>query len=451
MMLPGHSEVDRSLEASLDEIRRLVAQPSLSPTGEGIPECAELCRDLLEEHGFSAAVHPTEGNPVVVGELGSGRHTLLLYCHYDTESPGDLDEWTSPPFAAEIRDGRLYGRGTEDDKGHIVSRLAAVSAFLRTQGEPPYRIVFLIEGEEEIGSPSLPGFVSAKRDLFQADGCIWEWGTIDHQDRPVLVLGVRGYVNVELEVMTANTDLHSGLQSHIPNAAWRLVWALSTLKDRSERVLIDGFYDGASPPTASQVALLNALPDDEAGEKELYGVGEFAGGVTGDAWRKAVFTPTCTINGLMAGYQGEGSLGIIPHRALAKLDFRLVPGQNPDDVIPRLRRHLDANGFEDVAVRSAGGFRPAATVDPQLPFVKTVVASTADVYSQSPVVYPMVGGSGPVDVIVNELGTPVVVGVGIDRPGASTHGPNEHIYLAEFERGTKHMVSVLEHLAQLWG
>jgi len=221
------------------------------------------------------------------------------------------------------------------------------------------------------------------------------------------------------------------------------------LKDGSERVLIDGFYDDVRPPTASQVALLDALPGDEAAEKVLYDVSEFAGGITGDEWRKAVFSPTCTINGLIAGYQGEGAMAIIPRRAIAKLDFRLVPGQDPATVLTRLERHLHVSGFEDVRVRPMHGYRPA-TVDPELPFVRTVVASAADVYEQPPVIYPIIGGSGPVDAVVNELNTPVVIGVGIDRPGASTHGPNEHIYLSEFRRGTKHMASLLERLAQSW-
>lgn len=447
----SHVEVERRLDESLDELRRLVAQPSVSSTGEGVAACAELCRELLERHGFAARVHPTQGSPVVVGELGSGPRTLLLYCHYDTEAPGELDRWTSPPFQPEIRDGRIYGRGVEDDKGHIVSRLAAISAYVAAHGEPPFRIVFLIEGEEEVGSASLARFVREHRELLRADGCIWEWGTVDHRDRPVFMLGVRGYVNAELEAETATADVHSGLQSHVPNAAWRLVWALGTLKDASERVLIDGFYDDVLPPTPSQRALLDALPDTEADEKRLYGVRRFAGGLEGDAWRRAVFLPTCTINGIASGFQGEGSMAVIPRRAVAKLDFRLVPGQDPERILRLLRRHLDAHGFDDVHVRSGGGMRPAATVDPELPFVRTVIGSAAELYPQPPVVHPLIGGSGPLDLVVGELQTPVVIGVGIDRPGTLGHAPDEHVWIDELVRGTKHMATLLERLARLWG
>lgn len=450
MSAASHAEIDRSLDRSLDELRRLVAQPSDSSSGEGIQACAALCCEMLRVHGFSAAVHQTAGNPLVVGELGSGPRTLLLYCHYDVQPAGDLDEWTSPPFAPEVREGRLYGRGSEDDKGHIVSRLAAVSAFVRNHGEPPYRIVFVIDGEEEIGSPNLAAFVGAEQERLRADGCIWEWGTIDHEDRPMIMLGVRGAVSVELEAVTANADGHSGLQSHVPNAAWRLVWALGTLKDPSDRVRIDGFYDSVRPPSNSQLALLDALPDGEAAERELYGIREFAGGLTGPALRRAVFAPTCTINGLTSGYQGVGSMAVVPRRAIAKLDFRLVPGQQPSEVVEQLRRHLDAEGFDDVQVQVVGGMRPASTVEPDLPFVQTVIASTDEVYRKPPVVYPIIGGSGPVDVISGELGTPVVVGVGIDHPGASMHNPDEHIYINDFVRGTKHMVTLLERLAELW-
>jgi acetylornithine deacetylase/succinyl-diaminopimelate desuccinylase-like protein len=450
-MNPSHAEVDRDLERSIEEVKRLVAQPSVSSTGEGVEACAELCRELLEQHGFAGAVHQTDGSPVVVGERGRGPRTLLLYCHYDTEAPGDLDLWTSPPFEPELRDGRLYGRGTEDDKGHIVSRLAAVSAYVRAHGEPPFRIVFLIEGEEEVGSPSLTAFVRAERERLRADGCIWEWGTVDHDDRPIFILGLRGYLSVELAVGTANADLHSGLQSYLPNAAWRLVWALSTLKDPAEHVLIDGFYERVLAPTPRQLELLRALPDTEAADKRLYGVRELAGDFTAEAARTAVFMPTCSINGVTAGFQGTGSMAVLPRRATAKLDFRLVPDQHPEEVLAQLRRHLEARGFGDVRVRSIGGLRHPATVDPELPFVRTVIDSASAVYTQPPVVHPLIGGSGPFDLVVGELDTPVVCGVGIDRPGTLGHAPDEHIYVEELARGTKHMASLLEQLAALWG
>jgi acetylornithine deacetylase/succinyl-diaminopimelate desuccinylase-like protein len=187
-----HREIERDIERMVEELFALVRQPSISTDGEGIDPCARHCASLLERRGFAATIHPTAGHPVVVGERGSGSRTLLLYCHYDTQPAGAAELWTSPPFEPERRDGRLYGRRMVDDKGHIVSRLAAVDSYVRAHGEPPFRIVVLVDGEEEIASPSLRPFLQRNAASLRADGCIWEYGMVDHRDRPVFLLGVRG-------------------------------------------------------------------------------------------------------------------------------------------------------------------------------------------------------------------------------------------------------------------
>jgi acetylornithine deacetylase/succinyl-diaminopimelate desuccinylase-like protein len=441
--------VARGMARTVADVKRLIDRPSVSAEGGGLDECADLCAELMREYGFASEVCATAGAPVVIGRRGRGQRALLLYCHYDTQPAGPGKLWTSPPFAAEVRDGRLYGRGAVDDKGHIVSRLAAIGAYCAAHGELPFEVIFLVEGEEEIGSPSLRAFVEANRDRLRADGGIWEYGTVDHHDRPVFELGARGIVDVVLELETANVDVHSGLYSHLPNAAWRLTWALASLKDQSERIQIDGFYDRVRPPTPAQLALLDGLPDSDADERAQFAVERFAGDLAGVARRRAVLLPTCTINGLTAGHQGEGPMAIVPHRATARLDFRLVPDQQPDEVVAALRRHLSRRGFDDVRVRPGFGSRPAA-VDPDDPFVRTVIDSAVEVYQQEPIVHPLIGGSGPLDLFIYDLGVPVVIGVGVDRPGGRAHAPDEHVHLEELERGTKHMAALLERLAWKW-
>ncbi len=260
---------------------------------------------------------------------------------------------------------------------------------------------------------------------------------------------MREVVDVVLEVETAKSDVHSGIYSHVPNAAWRLTWALASLKDPAERILIKGFYDDVRPPSDAQLELLEQLPDSEEDDRAEFAVKRFAGGLTGSALRRAIFEPTCTINGISAGYEGAGPMAIVPHRATAKLDFRLVPNQAPAAVVDALRRHLKEHGFADIRLRAGTGTRPAI-VDPGIPFVRTVIASAADVYEQEPVVRPLTGGSGPLDLFVNDLAIPVVIGVGIDRPGTRAHAPDEHLCLDEFVRGTKHLASLLERLAATW-
>ena len=230
--------------------------------------------------------------PVVYADSGeqAGR-TLLCYNHYDVQPEEPLDLWESPPFAAEVRDGRIYGRGISDDKGQVISRIAAMRAVRAVTGGYPARVKFAVEGEEEIGSPHLESFVEHHADLLKADACVWEFGGVDDKGRPTMYLGLRGLLYVEYRVRTMSRDAHSGSAHNLPNAAWRLLRALATIKDENERILIPGFYDAAKAPGEVETRLLEALPSMEAFTKEHYGVREFVGGHTGLEFEKAVTIP----------------------------------------------------------------------------------------------------------------------------------------------------------------
>jgi acetylornithine deacetylase/succinyl-diaminopimelate desuccinylase-like protein len=427
-------------------VAELCAQPSVSAAGEGMAGCARLVARHLEARGLDADIIETARHPAVVAEGGSGDRTLLFYNHYDVQPPEPLELWETPPFEPNVRDGKLFARGAVDDKGHFVTRLAALDAYRALHGELPFRVAFLIEGEEEIGSPSLEDVVARNRTRLAGDGCIWETGGVDEEEVPVAALGVRGVVDVELTIETARVDAHSGEHSYLPNAAWRLVWALATLKGPDERILIDGFYDDVAEPSRRQLELLAALPSRERQARQTFGVRTFAGGLTGARWNEYLLMPTCTINGLSAGFEGDGSMMIIPARATAKIDFRLLPGQDPADVVAKLRRHLDAHGFDDVAVARGDGTR-AAAADPDHPFVRLCAAATREVYGVEPVLYPYAGGSGPVELFLREL-TPAVMDAGLAYPGCCVHAPNEHFRLEDFRRGTMLVARILERFAQ---
>src|SRR5512147_213923 len=246
------SYLEKNLDKSLAELSKLVAQPSVGAQNWGLKECAELVGDMLKRRGFDVRVMETAGAPVVFGERkGRSDKTLLIYNHYDVQPPEPLELWDTPPFQPSLRDGKLYGRGVSDDKGHIVSRLHAIDSILATEGELPCNIKFIIEGEEETASVNLYKFVIDHKDLLSANACMWEFGGVDHTDTPVQYLGLRGICYVELSVDLLSTDVHSGLGGSIfPNAAWRLVWALNTLKGPDERILIPGFYDNVKSPAA---------------------------------------------------------------------------------------------------------------------------------------------------------------------------------------------------------
>jgi acetylornithine deacetylase/succinyl-diaminopimelate desuccinylase-like protein len=265
----------------------------------------------------------------------------------------------------------------------------------------------------------------------------------------VQYLGLRGICYVELSVTSLGTDVHSGLGGSIfPNAAWRLVWALNSLKGKDERILIPGFYDGIIPPTERELELMEKLPDVADEYKNRFGVKEFIKGIKGGNELKIeeVFTPTCTICGITSGYQGPGSKTVQPARASAKVDFRLVPAQMPEDIVKKLRAHLDAQGFTDVKIDFLGG-EPAARTNPDDPFIKLIVDTAADIYDAPMELVPTVGGSGPNYPFVHDLNLPVAT-MGLGHPDTRAHAPNENIRLDLYLKHAKHMARVVKEFAK---
>jgi acetylornithine deacetylase/succinyl-diaminopimelate desuccinylase-like protein len=262
-------QLDTFLQSNLDgfiqETAELCAQPSVSAKNEGVRECADLVVRMLERHGFQVQKFETPGNPVIVGHAGGkSAGSMLLYNHYDVQPPEPLELWTTPPFQPSLRDGALYARGASDDKGEFIARLAAVEALRQAHsGELPCSLTFVLEGEEEIGSPHIARFVQEHTGLLKCDAAIWEGGGIDAQGHPGMTLGCRGVLSVELSVETLKMDAHSGNAHILPNAAWRLIQALNCLKGPDEHILIPGLYECALPPSALDLELIEALPDSE--------------------------------------------------------------------------------------------------------------------------------------------------------------------------------------------
>jgi acetylornithine deacetylase/succinyl-diaminopimelate desuccinylase-like protein len=439
--------------SALAELAQLCAVPSVSAKGEGQEECAELVAEQMRRHGLEARLLPVPGGPPAV--YGAGRSaradapTVLFYNHYDVQPAEPLELWESPPFELTIRDGRAYARGAADDKGHISSRLLALDAVrAANNGVLPFHVKFVAEGEEEVGSPHLGAWVEQNRELLAADYCIWEEGGVNEAGEPFLYCGMRGIAYFELHVRTIAYDAHSGVGgSLLPNAAWRLVWALATLKGPDERILLSGHYDDVIAASQRDLELLAGLPDQEETMRKQFGLppGGFLGGAltTGIEYRRrAVFEPTLTICGLDSGWQGAGAKTVLPSQAHAKMDFRLVPNQDPDEVHRALRAHLDAHGFTDIEVRYLGGQRPAR-VDPDHPLVRLAAEAAEAVYGKTASIAPIVGGSGPMWWFTGYLGLPVT-SPGIEYPGVRVHAPNEHIRLDDFTNGTRWLAYLLQ-------
>jgi acetylornithine deacetylase/succinyl-diaminopimelate desuccinylase-like protein len=450
MLTELFSHIDAHKEQYLAELFPLLRQPSISATGQGMQACAELLARSMREVGLAAEILPTDGHPVVFGDtLQEAPFTLLIYGHYDVQPPEPLEKWDSPPFAPEIRDGRIYGRGSADNKGQFFTHLKAIEAVRQVTGRIPLRVKLLLEGEEEIGSVHLSAFVQKHRELLRADLALGVDGNIHSSGRPEIALGMKGLLYTELMARGPRADLHCGKDPIVVNPAWRLVWALSTIKGPDNRILIDGFYDRVVPPSQEDLALLDKVPVNTDDLLGTFGVDGFLGGVTGtEALKRLVFEPTCSIDGLSGGYAGPGMKTIIPATATAKLCLRLVPNQTSDAVFDKLRAHLDRRGFRDVELRKLGTFEPSrSVVAPSL--MDQIVRAVVAVYAQDPLIFPLfsTGGSGPDFVFTRDLEMPSVWVPCAQFKDKNIHAPNENITVEGFVNGIKVTAALIMTLA----
>lgn len=424
-------------ERMIADLQRLVRQPSISATGQGVAECARLLVETMTGLGIGAEVVETEGQPLVLGRARATAEdapTLLVYCHYDVQPPDPLDAWESPPFEARLVGDRIIGRGTTDAKGNLMALLQAVGT-LRATGGLPVHLTFLFDGEEESGSPSLPAAVERLKGQLRADAVMAFDGGFDAGDVPRISLGTSGLLFVQLRARGAAHDLHSARARLVPNPAWRLVWVLATMKNPDERVQIEGFYDRVRPPTPAERALLERAGWDDAAQRRALGVERFIDDLQGiDALERLLFTPTCNIAGFSAGYTGEGSKTVLPATATVNLDVRLVCDQDPEEIARLLRRHLDRHGFADVELRVLGSVEPSRT-PPDAPIVDVTVDAARQVYGREPHLYPTTDASGrEATWLANRLGIPGVQ-TGIGPPAWRGHAPNEFITVRHYLDG----------------
>ena len=433
------------LEAHAGEAQALLeqicSQPSIVAQNIGMVEMANLMETLLTETGFSTRRLHVEGAPTAIyGELrGDSDYTVLLYNHYDVQPAEPYELWLSPPFVPTVRDGKLYARGVSDNKGEIAARLAAIRALRAVYGTLPITLRWIIEGEEEVGSPHFGALAEQYSALLQADGCLWEGSSFDASGRPELVMGTKGLIYVQLDVDGTGVDAHSGAAPILPSAAWRLVQALATLRTPSGHIRIPGFYDAVLPPSEEQLAAITDQPNQDAEMREAFQVEKFVDDLTGAALlERQSFAPTCNIAGLVSGYTGEGSKTVLPAKAMAKIDFRLVPNQEPDDILAKLRAHLDAEGYNDIRITAFGKAEPVVTPMND-PFVRRIAALAESFSGERPSVTPIAGGTLPLlGALRRFVGVP-----GLCAPGNATywasgaHAPNEHIRLSDLARAVR--------------
>jgi acetylornithine deacetylase/succinyl-diaminopimelate desuccinylase-like protein len=438
--------IDSKFESFLDDLRDYLRVPTISAERKAEEEGAEAARRFLDSRGVKTRRMKVEGGPdIVIGDAieDPSLPTLALYNHYDVQPVDPLGEWKTDPFDPVVKDGSLHARGSADTKGNAVAQAVAMEAVREVCGALPVNLRFMIEGEEEVGSPHLPAFAGANPALFKADGATIEAGGHTPAGDPEMYMGSKGILYVEIQARTADVDQHSSLATSLPNPAWRLIEALHSIKDvRTGRILVPGFYDGIAKPTSKMISYLMRNEFDPATYKDVYGVREVYGGKTRlDRLKQYCYQPTCNIDGFLSGYVGEGSKTINPAFAKVKVDFRLLPGQRPWKIFAALKKHLKAKGFGDLDVKQHSVFEPGATpVSSRIG--QACIAGIKEVYGQEASVFPWMGGSSST-YFYTSRGTPSAMPPGVGYSGSRIHAPNEHIRLQDARRAIKSFAAMM--------
>jgi len=443
--------VDSNLNNLISDLQTLIRQPSVSAKNEGIEECAKLVKKLLKKSGLKSEILRLKKGvaPIVYGEIKSKQNptkTLMFYNHYDVQPAEPFDLWDDPPFSGTRKGNKIFGRGATDDKGELITRIKAVEACLKTTGDVPCSIKFVIEGEEETGSAHIEEYLKKYKKKFSCDGVIWEFGYVDAKNRPIIGLGMKGLLFVELSIKESIIDAHSSLAVLIKNPAWRLIEAIQTLRDSNGKILIKDWYKEVTPFSKKDLELIRKEPFDENVFKKEFGIKSFVGDKKGmDAKKAMVGGATCNIAGFVSGYTGDGAKTVLPGEALVKIDFRLIPKMDPKKQVMRLKKHLKSKGFDDVKIRVFHGEAAARTSSSE-PFV-THVKEAADKSFGKSILNVSNAGTGPMYPFVDILKAPCI-SIGSTYMFSRIHSPNEFARVDLLKKTTKCICLIMENFGK---
>ena len=436
------------MDALVSDLQTLIRQPSVSAKNEGIEECAKLAQKLLKKSGIKSEILQLKKGvaPIVYGEIKSKQNpskTLMFYNHYDVQPAEPFDLWDDPPFSGVRKGNKIFGRGATDDKGELITRIKAVEACLKTTGDVPCNIKFVIEGEEETGSAHIEEYLKKYQKKFSCDGVIWEFGYVDAKNRPIVGLGMKGLLFVELSVRESKIDAHSSLAVLIKNPAWRLIEAVSTLRNSDGKILIKDWYKEVSPLSKNDLKIIQNEPFDESVFKKEFGIKSFVGNMKGmDAKKAMVGGATCNIAGFISGYTGDGAKTVLPGDALVKIDFRLIPAMDPKKQVLRLKKHLKSKGFSDVDIKVYHG-EAAARTNSSHPFVSQVKEAADKSFGKS-ILNVSNAGTGPMYPFVDILKAPCI-SIGSTYMFSRIHSPNEFARVDLLKKTTKCMCMIMDN------
>ena len=439
-------------EAALCEFLRIPSVSADSEFQSDMRRAADWMDQQFQSLGFASEIIPTDGHPIVYAETTpvEGAPTVLVYGHYDVQPPDPLDQWTTPPFEPTIRDGNVYARGATDDKGQMLTHIHSAYTWLQTEGSLPLQIKYLIEGEEEVGSEHLEGFLEKEHDKLAADIAVVSDTCQFARGQPAITYGLRGICYFELRLRGPKQDLHSGtFGGCIHNPANVISKLLASLVNESGKIQIPGFYDEVRPLTDAEREQLGSLPFNESAFMQQIGVEDLGGESGYSTLERRWARPTYDVNGIWGGYQGEGAKTVIPCEAGAKFSFRLVPDQDPEKITASLRTFLQENlpsGIQSELIDFHAA--PGIVVPLESPYVQAAAHAVETGFGRSPV-FIREGGSIPiVNSFRNLLGIDtLLLGWGLDDD--NTHSPNEKFSLADYHRGIKASTYLWQELSKI--
>ena len=443
---------DRFLQELLD-FCRIPSISALPANAADVQRAAEWTAQRMTAASVEGVrVLPTGGHPVVYGEWlhAPGKPTILLYGHFDTQPADPLDLWSSPPFEPVVKDGRIYARGVSDDKGNMLIPILAVEALLKTEGKLPLNVKFLFEGQEEIGSPQLPAFLARHRDLFACDLVLSADGGQYDEEHPALLVALKGICGLQIAMKGARSDLHSGVYGGaIQNPLHAMAALIASMRSADGQILVDGFYDGVLPLTADDREKIAAVPFDEEKLKADLAIDDVYGEPNYTTRERAWARPTLEVNGMWGGFQGAGTKTVLPNEAHAKITCRLVPNQDPAEIVRLITTHVEKHSPRGVkvTVTPSAGLTPAYTIPADHPGNQAAAAVLEDLY-ETPPYHMRMGGTVPVcPLFVKELKA-YTVSFAFGLEDEQVHAPDEFFRLSSFLRGQTAYCMVLNKLAQ---
>ncbi|WP_172372454.1 dipeptidase [Sporosarcina jiandibaonis] len=431
-------------ETHLEELNEFLRIPSISALSEhktDMQQAAQWLVNSLTKAGLeNVSINETNGHPVVYADWlhVEGKPTILVYGHYDVQPVDPLELWDSAPFEPEVRDNKLYARGASDDKGQVFMHIKAVEALMKESGSLPVNVKFLIEGEEEIGSPNLESYIVDNKDKLSADVIVISDTGMQGPGQPAVCYGLRGLCGVQIDVKGAKSDLHSGLYGGgVQNPLHAMVELLASFRDKEGKIAVEGFYDNVRPLSDEEREAYEALGFDEEDLKNEIDVPELFGEKGFSHLERTWARPTLELNGIFGGFSGEGIKTVLPAEAGVKITCRLVPDQDPDEIVEKLKAHIEKHKPVGVTVTVTEFDKGKPFITPfDHPAIQAAGRSYEKVYNV-PTAYTRGGGSIPIVAAFDEILELPVVLMGFGLSTENFHAPNEHFHLENFDQGLR--------------